>query len=253
MNSIHRLTEPEQPLVRLVCFPHAGGTASSFQPWKDAVPLDVELWAVQYPGRHDRLAEACPTSVSELVDDVLPSFDQAPRLPTVLFGHSLGAAIAYECARRLPDSPALVVLSARRGPGRANEEALSDLNDADFLDRLARLGGLSPQILGNRQLLEIVLPALRADCLLSDAYSPDPDRPISAPILACVGDRDPSVTVDDILAWRSATVGAFTHQVYPGDHFYLQEHKAALVRAACDAAALVQLHRTPTPSSGRLQ
>ena len=252
MNAIRRLTDPVQPRARLVCFPHAGGTASFFQSWRSWIPADTQSWAVQYPGRHDRMNEPRATSMALLLDDVLPELCRSEPLPTVLFGHSLGAAVAFECARRLPNPPALVILSARRGPGRPIEDLLADKSDADLIDGLARLGGIDPQILSNGELVELMLPILRADCKLSETYAPDPRHPIEVPLLVCVGDSDPAVSVDDILAWESATISAFAHRVYPGGHFYLRDHAAALVRAAVDATTTAGSQAAPVSVTGRM-
>ncbi|WP_162002592.1 thioesterase [Streptomyces sp. CB01881] len=242
MSAIRRLTTPGRPRARLVCFPHAGGSANFFRPWADLVPMDTELWAVQYPGRHDRIAAPCLDEMTAMVGDVLPGLEAAERLPTVLFGHSMGAAIAYECSRRLSETPRLLVLSGRGGPGRSMGEELADKSDADLVSALGELGELDPALLEHPDLLDLVMPLLRADCRLSESYLPDPDRPTDAPVLACVGDRDPLVSEDDILAWEKSTTGSFTHCVYPGDHFYLREHAPALIRAALEGCETARSH-----------
>ena len=95
MRAIRRITTPRSPRARMVCFPHAGGTAAFFHPWRRLVPPDVELWAVQYPGRHDRVLEPCLDTMDAMLGDVLPGLLDAESLPTTLLGHSLVAGIAY--------------------------------------------------------------------------------------------------------------------------------------------------------------
>jgi pyochelin biosynthetic protein PchC len=245
MSAVRRLTAPRRPRCRLICFPHAGGSASFFHGWRSLVPADVELWAVQYPGRHDRIGDPCLDRMEPMLADVLPGLHEAEQMPAVLIGHSLGAAIAYECARRLPDSARALVVSARGGPGRNREETWADRSDEELLAKLAQLGQISPELMGQPELLELVMPSLRADCRLSETYDPDPEWPIDAPVLACVGHRDPVVTTEDILAWEKSTTGPFTHQVYAGDHFYLREHASALIRAALDTMGTTHLEPHP--------
>lgn len=232
MRAIRRITTPRSPRARMVCFPHAGGTAAFFHPWRRLVPPDVELWAVQYPGRHDRVLEPCLDTMDAMLGDVLPGLLDAESLPTTLLGHSLGAGIAYECARRLPHSPRLLVLSARGGPGRNREKLWSDKSDDELLDNLSMLGEISPEVVADPDLRELVMPSLRADCRLSESYDPDPRHRLGVPVLACVGDQDPIVTPEDTLAWEQSTTGPFTHRVYSGDHFYLRTHAADVIQFA---------------------
>jgi pyochelin biosynthetic protein PchC len=237
MKAVRALTTPGRPRARLVCFPHAGGSANYFHPWRELVPADLQLWAVQYPGRHDRIAEPCLEDMEAVLGDVLPELASAARLPTVLCGHSLGAAVAYECSRRLPETPRLLILSARRAPGRPLERELAGLSDAELLAAFRELGEMPPALLDDPELVELVLPALRADCVLSESHRPGPHQPTHAPVLACVGDQDPLVGAEDVRAWEGSTTAAFTCRVFHGDHFYLRDHAPQLIRAALDACA----------------
>ncbi|SCG46621.1 pyochelin biosynthetic protein PchC [Micromonospora echinaurantiaca] len=216
--------------ARLACFPHAGGSASFFRPWADELPADVELLAAQYPGREDRLREPPVTDLGELADryaDVLRATD----VPLVLFGHSLGAAVGYEVARRLVTAgapPALLVVSGRQAPFDPSRAVHLMDDDALWAD-VARAGGTSRAVLESPELRALVLPVLRADYRLSETYRPSAGPPLTCPVLAVSGDADPDVDLAVLPGWGTVTTAGCEVRVFPGDHFFLQPHRRALV------------------------
>lgn len=221
------------PGVRLVCFPHAGGGPTAFRAWPRWLPYDVELLAVCYPGRQDRIREPVPTTMDELVTGVVDALAPLLDRPTVLFGHSMGASVAFEVTRRLEvtrrDRPRQIFVSGRRPPGLTPAD-LPDLgDDTAVLDDVRRLGGIDPALLDEAAVHQVILPVLRADYRLLAGYRPSVTARIRTPIVAYVGDRDPDVTVDQMRAWSEATRSSFAARVFPGDHFYLVEQERALV------------------------
>lgn len=226
--------------MRLVCFPHAGGSAAFFQPWEEFLPPDVELVAVQYPGRHDRFAEAPIEDLDDLVLGLLPELTELVREPTttVLLGHSMGATIAYEAARRLSCRPALLVVSARPAPHLDCRTGEAFVDDAAMIARLERLGGDGIDSLSHPELRELVLPPLRADYLLLEAYAPRKAARLDVGILAVVGDQDPEVRVEDAAAWRDTTARGFSLAVLSGDHFAVSGHVSTVVELVLEQLAV---------------
>ncbi len=225
--------------VRLVCFPHAGGNAGFFYPWAEFLPPDVELVAVQYPGRHDRFSEALVEDMDDLLRGLMPELTELvhEQATTVLLGHSMGALVAYEAARRLPVAPALLVVSARPAPHVDCRTGETVVDDAAMIARLERLGGLAPDSLANPELRELVMSPLRADYRLLESCAPRAAERLEVDILAVVGDQDPEVGVDDVATWRETTAREFTLKVLSGDHFAIGRHAATVVDAVLERIA----------------
>ncbi|MGP3948856.1 thioesterase II family protein [Streptomyces sp. 7N604] len=223
--------------VRLVCLPHAGGSASSYFPLSAALAADTETLAVQYPGRQDRHSEAPIGSITELADEVYGALEPWTGRPVALFGHSMGALVAFEVARRMEDragvTPGALFVSGRRAPSRHRPETVHLKDDAGLLAELRSLSGTDSRLLGDEELLAMIMPAIRADYAALAAYRfPAAARPLRCPVTALVGDADPVTTIDDARAWDEHTGGDFELRIFPGGHFYLNGHEeeiAALI------------------------
>ncbi len=230
---LRRFHPADDAPARVVCLPHAGGAAPFFHPMSKALSPTVDVLAVQYPGRQDRMAEPALRTIEELADGVTQALLAWLDLPVVLFGHSMGATLAYEVGLRLESrgTPAeAVVISGRRAPSRLVNEQVHLQDDDGLLSEIEGLAGTDPKVLRDPELRELFLPALRADYTAVETYRPSPG-PLAAPIHAHTGDADPHAPVDDVQAWSSHTTGDFTLTTYPGGHFYLVEHAAALTDA----------------------
>ncbi|GAA3146659.1 alpha/beta fold hydrolase [Streptomyces rameus] len=225
---------PDAP-VRLLCFPHAGGAAGAQHALSAAVAGPLEPLVVQYPGRHDRFAEPFAERIDQVVDavvDALPA-DPAGR-PLALFGHSMGALAAFETARALQArgrAPAALFVSGHNGPSLPVTTDWAGVpTDAELLAEMRLLAGTDDSLLADPMLLEVALPALRADYAMLSAYSYRPGPPLRCPVVALTGDADPRVPAQAVRAWRQETEGPFTAHVLTGGHFYLDGHLPYLAR-----------------------
>lgn len=206
---------------RVYLFPHAGGNASTYQ-WGKHFPEDVEVCAVQLPGRESRFLEAPVTAMDAAVDELAPTILSTVDLPFVFFGHSMGALIAFNVTRRLAAAgaplPQHLFVSARRAPHLVDYEPIHELPEDELLARLGdhRLARLSSE------LREVVLPILRADLRLCETYQYTAARPLPVPITAFGGYEDEMASETGMAAWREHTARAFELRMFPGGHFYLR-------------------------------
>lgn len=247
-----------QPGSRLVCFPHAGGSASFFRSWSSRLPDDVEVLAVQYPGRQDRLREPCIERMDDLAEEVtgalLPFLDR----PYALFGHSMGASVAHEVAARLENRhghPPQVLFVSGRLPPRHQQPQDRYFDDEAILDDVRTLDPAHLTVLDDPDMRDLVLPVIRADYQLVDSYRPSPASRVGVPVVAYAGTDDSSVPVWQVGAWSDITTSTFEMAVFPGSHFYLRSGEAALVDDILRRLerARAKVTAGPQPSPGRLQ
>jgi pyochelin biosynthetic protein PchC len=233
---------------RLICLPHAGGNAEFFRSWAGALPPSAELLAVQYPGRLDRTGDPQPASLAALAQEIAAASAALSELPTVIFGHSLGAAIASEVTRLLDGqqrAPAGLVVSGREAPSRTQQAALA-LDDEALLAELRRLSGTDERVFAWPELLALVLATLRSDYQLEQGYRPAAGPPVRCPVLAAVGHSDSDVSPVDAGAWAEFTTGRFELLVLPGDHFYLVGQRDEVIAAILGwVTGVAGVSRTP--------
>jgi surfactin synthase thioesterase subunit len=208
---------------RLVCFPHAGGSASFFRDWGRQLP-GTEVLAVRYPGRAERIDEPSPTDLRRLGRQVAAVLAGLADLPLALFGHSMGAAVALETARSLQDRglrPAhLFASGSRNAPLPPPADPAAD-DDAAVAEQLAGVGGTDPELLADPAFQELVLPYVRSDGRMFHAYQHRREPVLHCPVTTVVGDVDADA---DRRPWAALTDGGFREQVVAGDHFYLVPH-----------------------------
>jgi pyochelin biosynthetic protein PchC len=216
-----------------VCFPHAGGGATFFREWPQLLPSTIEVQAVRYPGREDRLSQPAIDEMPVLADEAAAAIAHLGDRPLALFGHSMGGAVAFEVALRLERAEVAVLDHVFISSSRvADGQGTRHLGDDDALWReLSRLNGTSDLVLGHSELRALVLPYLRSDYRLIERYRPAETDSLAAPLTAFVGDRDPDVAVSDAHEWRWRTRGRFAVSVFEGgDHFYLVPRRTELLR-----------------------
>jgi pyochelin biosynthesis protein PchC len=213
---------------RLVCFPHAGGSATSYFPISAALSPPVEALSVQYPGRQDRRRDACFASIAEVADQLYDVIRFGVQAPLALFGHSMGAIAAFEVARRLEHEagivPAALFVSGRRAPSVHRDENVHLRDDAGLVAELRALDGIDPRILADDEILQMVLPVIRSDYRAIETYRYRPGPPLTCPVTALVGREDPRAPLDEVNPWEDHTTGRFELRTFPGGHFYLEEH-----------------------------
>ncbi|MFJ9888822.1 thioesterase II family protein [Streptomyces sp. NPDC091287] len=228
---VRRFHPAPQAPVRLLCLPHAGGSASYFHPVSQRLAPRVETLAVQYPGRQDRRNEPCLETVQELADQIVEVIDPWQDKPLALFGHSLGASVAFEVALRMEARgtlPVALIASGRRAPSAPRDERFHLLDDDGLLKEIRRLDGTQSQLLEDDEIKLMVMPSIRADYKAAETYRHEPGPPLSAPVYALTGDTDPKATTDEVRTWADHTTGPFEMTVYPGGHFYLNTHAPAV-------------------------
>jgi medium-chain acyl-[acyl-carrier-protein] hydrolase len=220
--------------MRLACLPHAGGGGTVFTGWIPLLRTGVELVAVVLPGRETRIHETPTDDRAGLVADITAALDFDDGVPLALYGHSLGAALMFEVARRAqhlrrPDVAHLIV-SGFHAPHHPSElPPLSHLPRAELVAALTRLGGLHPEVLAHDDFLDIVLRAVRADLRLAEEYMCLPGPRLTCPITVLAGTRDPMTTAQNLEGWGDYTVGRCERVTFDGDHFFFLSQSAAVV------------------------
>ncbi|HEY2710730.1 MAG TPA: alpha/beta fold hydrolase [Caulobacteraceae bacterium] len=229
--------------LTLVCLHHAGGGAYSYRAWGQQLRPDIELVAIQLPGRENRASEPLLASVEAALDGIVGAIEDIARRPYALFGHSLGAVLAYLTARRLSQRdaaspPTRLFLSSAIPPARSSADLRLPPSDASLIRRLGRLGGTPAAVLDDPRMLRAFLPALRADFeLLRQCVDEDHD-PLPVPFTLLRGRDDKTLDIDAFQSWGARSAAAVEERLFPGGHFYIQAAQAkvvALVNAALEA------------------
>jgi len=220
---------PPGATTTLVCLPHAGGNAAFYRDWRHLLPPWLALVAVQYPGRLDRLDEPCVPDMATLAERVAAEVDAAVATPVALFGHSLGASVAYEVARRLSRAPVRLFVSGRAAPHRYRGGTVHLSSDEHLWRHAVALGGTAAELGADPQVRALALPALRNDYRLAETYRPARPEPVGCPVTAVVGTEDGEVSPDEAGAWADLTTAEFDLCVFPGGHFHLAERPGAVV------------------------
>lgn len=217
--------------VRLVCFPHAGGSASWYRPLSVRFGAEADVVCLQYPGRQDRRHEPCIDDLFVLADRLSEELAVLDDRPTVWFGHSMGATLAFETAWRREQAgtgaPRVLVASGRRAPSAHRRESVHCRDDDGIVAELQRLGGTDLSLMDD-ELLRMAMPSIRGDYRAIESYVVTEGRGIRASIVALTGDRDPLTTLEEADGWRRHTSSAFRRTVMPGGHFFITDNLRAV-------------------------
>ncbi|HKR64418.1 MAG TPA: alpha/beta fold hydrolase [Thermoanaerobaculia bacterium] len=220
-----------EPRKRLFCFPHAGASATAFHSWSRLLPADMELRALQLPGRTYRFSEPNIVDMGELLDRAHEAIAPFLDRPFLFFGHSMGALIAFELARRVRSAPLEhLVVSGRRAPQLpTGVPPLHQLDDATFRNELERIFGMPRALLDDPALMAPAMPALRADFAAMEGWSYAPAAPLDVRMTALGGREDLGLRPGDIEAWQEQTTGRFASRWFDGAHFFLNQRPADIV------------------------
>ena len=225
-----------QAKLRLFCFPYSGANASIYYSWVDILPASIEVCPVQLPGHGSRISEKPYCSLEILVEAVenalIPSFDK----PFAFFGHSMGALLGFELARRLKRhhgrQPIYLFVSGHNAPHLPDTyEPIHALPEDEFLENLRLMNGTPEEVLQDQELLELIIPILRADFSVCETYVFSEDQPLDCPICVCGGLRDKYIDREGLIAWELHTTGNVSLRMFPGDHFYLATSRMYLLQA----------------------
>ena len=220
---------------RLFCFPYAGGCASAFRPWADTVPADIEVWAVQLPGRENRWKELPYTRIESLIPDLAQALEPEMDRPFAFYGHSMGALIAFELTRYLQEQgktlPTTLFVSGRRAPGlTGSREHIHHLPTAEFKAKIRELNGTPQTVLQNEELMNMLLDMLRADFALAETYAHQAGQPLTCPIVSFAGEDDAIAPPTEVAAWQTETRTDFQYHLLPGGHFFLHSARSQLLQ-----------------------
>jgi medium-chain acyl-[acyl-carrier-protein] hydrolase len=232
-----RLRHDPAAQLRLFCLPHAGVGASIYHPWSRLLPPEIQICPVQLPGRENRIRERPATRLPDLIRGLADAVDPGLDLPFAIFGHSMGAAIGFELARELRrrnrGTPRRLVMSGGRAPHLPPRlTPLAGLQAGQFLEAVQeRYGCFSSEILQAREMLDLVLPILRADLKLFETYQCTVEPPLDCPVSVFGGIEDATVTQDELADWSCHTTAGFDLCMLPGGHFFPQESRDEVLRA----------------------
>ena len=237
--------------ARLICLPHAGGSARFYTQWGEALSPGVEVWAVELPGHGYRLGEPCFTRLDALLDALVPALAPVLDQPFALFGHSMGALVAYELARRLERErtalPLHLFVSGKLPPQWAMARSWHQLPAQDLVAAIQRCGGTPPELFRVPELIDAFLPSVRADLEMVETHPYRPSPQVDCPLTALGGIADDIAPAEWLSGWGLHTRREFRLELFSGGHFFLRDSQAAVT--GCLARTIDAALERPSPSA----
>ncbi|MEM6614734.1 MAG: thioesterase II family protein [Cyanobacteria bacterium P01_C01_bin.72] len=230
--------------LRLFCFHYAGGGAASFRTWSNNLPSSVEVHLVELPGRGFRLKEKAFASLDPLVIATANALHHHLDKPFAFFGHSMGGLLCFELARLLRQKhglhPTHLFVSAYRAPQLPDPDPpIYNLPDSEFIAELKDLEGTPQKVLENAELMQLLMPTLRADFAVVDTYKYTAEPPLNCPITAFGGLQDREVSYEELKAWKEQTKGKFSLQMLPGNHFFIHSAQSQLLQYLSQSLSII--------------
>ncbi|EMY6536364.1 thioesterase [Salmonella enterica] len=217
-------------IIQLFCFPYAGASASIFKSWQSFLPSHIEVVGIQYPGHGSRISEKPYSSSNDIVNEMLNNIFNFQKKPFALFGHSMGAMIAFDLAKRIVTSlkqkPIHLFISGLAPPQlrKINNFNKTRTNN-ELINLMEQLGGTHSEILSNKELMGLILPALRSDFQIADNWFVEDVFDLSIPLTILGGDADNEVPEESLTYWSAYTTKKTTIKIYSGDHFFINTNK----------------------------
>ncbi|HEY4454716.1 MAG TPA: alpha/beta fold hydrolase [Pseudonocardiaceae bacterium] len=226
-------TSRSSAALSLFCLPHAGAGPTAYRDWTAGLDEQLDIIPVQYPGRAARVGESSETSIRHLAERIAdPFLERAGARPFALFGHSMGALVAFELARVLTANgtpPRHLFVSGQTAPHRYPKGTVHQMSDEDFVRHVVDLEGTDPDVLASPTLLEMLLPILRADYLACETYEFAGEPDLSVDLSVLCGEADPTVRIDELGRWSELSTGHTQLRTFSGGHFYFTDHLAEVL------------------------
>jgi len=232
MKLIKNQKKVDKDKLTLLCLPFAGGGASTYNNWMERMRGKLNVCPIQLPGREERIMEKPYEDMSVMLDDLEQEVLSVIKGPYALWGHSMGAKIAYELEKRMEKSGYIAkcfFVSGSRVPHIPESAPIYHLSDVEFKRELKRFEGIPKAILDNTELLDFFLPMLRADFAMDETYCSEMIEPLKCSIVAFGGDSDKEASIEDIKAWNDYSLNSFSYQIFSGGHFYVREHEEEII------------------------
>lgn len=216
----------KSPILRLFCFHYAGGSASIFRQWSKDIIKEVEVVAIQLPGREERFDEPQLSNICEVIDNLCLNFADYTNKPFIFFGHSIGAMIAFEFTRALRKhsmlQPKHLIISGAKAPQvPITKSPIHSLPTVKFIEELKKYNGTPDHIINDEEMMSIFIPTLRADFCVAETYKYIGEEPFNHPITAFGGLNDDTFDSQNLQKWQTQTTSSFESYFFPGDHFFI--------------------------------